>query len=306
LPTILEIRRHSAALVFNAEDRFARARGTRGPHPRPFGPVRFYATAEIVGLVRNDFPRPVELVTTRTPAGFHLFFGETRHADGSVRRGTLAEGTYAVRAEGRFYQRVEREDVVLPTPGDAYFYDLPPSYAYPLPREGTLAGGRGLTLLRGALVDAAGRGLAGTTVEVVGLTEPYLTDGSGQWVLVFPDATASGPVTVRFTLPDASTADVANVQVVRGAETGLAQTALRGWVLTQAGGVPAGAVVEVLGQPGSVAAASDGGWFYYFGLNQAAAAVVVRATLPGGQNLTENNVLVQPRSTVVVPTFRFP
>jgi hypothetical protein len=306
LPTILDIRRHSAALVFDAEDRFARARGTRGPHPRPFEPVRFYATAEMVGLVRHDFPRPVELVTTRTPAGFHLFFGETRQADGSVRRGALAEGTYAVRAEGRFYQRVEREDVVLPTPGDAYFYDLPPSYAYPLPREGTLTGGRGLTLLRGTLVDAAGRGVAGATVEVVGVTEPYLTDETGQWVLVFPDTTASGPVTVHFTFADSSTEDVANVQVVQGAEAGLGQTALRGWVLTQAGAVAGGAVVEVVGDPGRAAVAPDGGWFYYFGLNQAAAAVDVRATLPGGQNLTENNVLVQPRSTVVVPTFRFP
>jgi hypothetical protein len=93
---------------------------------------------------------------------------------------------------------------------------------------------------------------------------------------------------------------------VQGAEAGLAQTALRGWVLTQAGGVAAGAAVEVLGRPGRASVGPDGGWFYYFGLNQAAAAVDVRATLPGGQNLTENNVPVQPRSTVVVPTFRFP
>lgn len=301
-----EIRRRTALAVFDAEDRFARGRGTRGPRPRPFEPVRFVATAEMVGGVRQDFARPLELVTTRSPSGFHLFFGETRGDGGPTVRGELAAGTYAVRAEGRFYQRVEREDVVLPTPAGAYFYDLPPSYAYPLPREGTLTGGRGLTLLRGTLHGADGRGLAGARVEVVGVTEPYLTDETGQWVLIFPDATASGPVTVRVTYADGSSEDVLNVPVVRGAEAGLAQTSLRGWVLTQAGGVAPGARVEVVGRAGAARAGADGGWFYFFGVNEGAGPVDVRATLPGGQSLTESNVQVQPRATVVVPTFRFP
>ncbi|MBV9960428.1 MAG: carboxypeptidase regulatory-like domain-containing protein [Acidobacteria bacterium] len=307
--TAYEIRRLSASLIFDLEDRFARARGVRGPHPRPIEPIRFFVTAEIIGGVggiRQDFVRPLELVVQRNPGGYYCFFGTVRMPDGSTRRGALAPGAYAVRAESRFYQRVEREDVVLPTPGSSYFYDLPPGYAYPFPTESTLTGGRGLTLLRGGLYETDGRGVAGATIEVIGLSEPYLTDETGQWVLLFADTQASTNVTVRVTFPDATFEDVLNVPIVQGTETGLAQTALRGRVLSGAGLALPGARVEVQGQPGQVATASDGGWFYYFGVNQGAAPVDVNALLPDGQTLTENNIQVQPRATVVVPTFQFP
>lgn len=309
MPTTFEIRRLSASLIFDLEDRFARARGTRGPHPRPIEPARFFVTAEIIGGVggiRQDFARPLELVVKRNPGGYHCFFGTVKQPDGSLRRGALAAGAYAVRAEGGFYQRVEREDVVLPTHDRAYFYDLPPGYAYPFPTESTLTGGRGMTLLRGGLYETDGRGVAGATVEVIGLTEPYLTDETGQWVLVFADTQASANVTVRVTFAGGAFEDVLNVPVVQGRETGLAQTALRGRVLSGAGLTLPGARVEVQGQPGLAATASDGGWFYYFGFNQAAIPVNVNALLPDGQALTENNVQVQPRATVVVPTFQFP
>lgn len=306
MPTIYEIRGLSATLIFDLEDRFARARGVRGPHPRPFEPVKFFATAEIVGGARQEFARPLELVVKRNSLGYHCFFGAVKHPDGSIRRGALTDGTYAVRAEGRFYQRVEREDIVLPVAGSAYFYDLPPAYSYPFPSESTLTGGRGLTLLRGSLHETDGRGVAAATVEVVGLTDSYLTDETGQWALVFDDAQASGNFTVRVTFADGTVEDVLNVPVVQGRETGLAQTALRGWVRSGAGVGLAGASIRVQGQTGSTATGSDGGWFYYFGLNQTAAPVDVDAVLPDGQSLTENNVQVQPHATVVVPTFQFP
>lgn len=309
MPFNYEIRRLSAILVFDLEDRFARRRGVRGPRPRPLEPIKLFATAEIIGGVggiRQDFAQPLELVVKRNTSGYHCFFGEVKQPDGSLRQGALADGAYAVRAEGRFYQPVEREDVVLPLPNLAYFYDMPPGYAYPFPTESTLTGGRGLTLLRGGLHETDGRGIAGATVEVIGLTDPYLTDETGQWALVFDDAQASANVTVRVTFANGAFEDVLNVPIAQGVETGLAQTALRGWVRSGAGiGLP-GASVEVQGQPGLAATASDGGWFYYFGLNQAAMAVDVNALLPNGQTLTENNVQVQPRATVVVPTFQFP
>jgi len=305
LPTIYEIRSLSATLIFDLEDRFARARAVRGPHPRPFEPIKFFATAEIVGGVRQDFARPLELVVKRNRSGYHCFFGAVKQPDGSVRQRALPDGTYAVRAEGTFYQRVEREDIVLPVPGSAYFYDLPPSFAYPFPSESTLPGGRGLTLLRGSLHETDGRGVAGATVEVVGLTDSYLTDETGQWVLVFADAQASGNVTVRVAFADGTSEDVLDVPIVQGRQTGLAQTALRGWVRSGAGIGLAGASIRVQGQPGVAATGTDGGWFYYFGINQAAAPVNVDAVLPDGQSLTRNNVQVLPRATVVVPTFQF-
>jgi hypothetical protein len=71
--------------------------------------------------------------------------------------------------------------------------------------------------------------------------------------------------------------------------------------------VPAAGVrVRVAGDPATAATAADGGWSYAFPPNQAAALVAVTAELPGGASLTQSGVQVIPRSTVVVPTFRFP
>jgi hypothetical protein len=71
-------------------------------------------------------------------------------------------------------------------------------------------------------------------------------------------------------------------------------------------GVPiAGATVSVGGQPGSTRSQMDGGWFYFFRPDQTATAVTVTATLPDGRSLSRGGVPVQPRSTVVVQSFRF-
>lgn len=305
MPTFTDIRRLSATLVFDLEDGFARARGTRGAHPRPFEPVKFLATARFAGNVRQDIDPPLELVVTRNGGGYHLFFGAARQPDGSRRERALDDGRYAVRVEGRFYQPLERSDVVVPTPGRGLLYDLRPNYAYPFPPNSTLPGGLGLTLLRGTLHTTDGRGVAGATLQVVGVTEPCLTDASGQWVLVFPDAQPSGAVTVRVTPEGGPPQNVSGVSVVRGREAGLGETALRGWVLSDSGGVIPGASVRVEARAGATAAASDGSWFYYFGLNQGAATVQVTATLPDGRSQTKTNQQVRPRATAVVPTFRF-
>ena len=94
--------------------------------------------------------------------------------------------------------------------------------------------------------------------------------------------------------------------IVQGSEAGLAQASLRGFVLTGAGGAVPGATVEVQGMPGVTTTESDGSWFYYFDVNQAAFAADVTARLPDGSAQTQVNQQVQPRATVVVPTFRFP
>lgn len=303
--TFNDIRRLSATLVFDLEDRFARGRGVRGFHPRPLEPVKFLATARIEGGVRKEIVPPLELVVTRNGGGYHLFFGTARRHDGERRERALTDGLYAVRVEGRFYQSAERVDVVVPTPDRAFSFDLRPNYAYPFPSESTLGGGLGLTLLRGTLHTTDGRGVAGATLQVVGTTEPCVTDATGQWVLVFPDTQASGNVTVRVVLPGGAAQNVAGVPVVRGREAGLGETALRGWLLSAAGGVIPGATVQVQGFADLVTAGLDGGWFYYFDLNQAAATVSVTATLPDGRSQTQINQQVRPRATVVVPTFRF-
>jgi hypothetical protein len=301
-----ELRRQTAILIFDLEDRYARERGVRGRHPRPIGPIKLCVVGRMVGGVRQVIDPSLELVVRRNASGYHLFFGVVRLPDGTSHEAALAAGTYVVRVESRFYQWAEREDIVLPESETPYFFDLEPGYAYPFPSESSLPGGRGPTLLRGSLHRPDGQAIAWVTIQVVGQSNTYRTDDTGQWALVFPDTQPTGNVTVRFELPDGTVENVANVPIVQGRETGLAQTALRGWVLTDAGvGIPR-ATVRVSGYPAQTTTGSDGSWFYYFGLNQPADTVSVTAVLPDGRSRTQSNVLVQPRATVVVPTIRFP
>jgi len=93
--------------------------------------------------------------------------------------------------------------------------------------------------------------------------------------------------------------------VIRGRETALHETALRGWVQRSGVGV-AGATVAVSGQPQATTTRRDGSWFYYFELTQADAIVDVTAILPGGgPSRTQPGVQVKSRATSVVDTFRF-
>jgi hypothetical protein len=138
--------------------------------------------------------------------------------------------------------------------------------------------------------------------------DTYRTDDSGQWMLVFPDAQPTGTITVRFDLPDDVTEDVANVCVIRGHVTSLNQTALRGWVLNEAGVGIQGATIRVDSFPGESTTAEDGSWFYYFGLNQPVASVStvdVNVELPDGRTRTRPDVPIEQRATTVVPTVRF-
>lgn len=313
--TGLELRRLAATLIFDLEDAFARRRGVHGPHPRPSGGIRFSMVGTMVGGTRQPIDPPLQLRVLANPSGYHLFFGSVSLQNQSRRMDNVAPGQYVVRIDSDFYQRAEREDIMIPSAfgssvGKAaqiapYFFDLQPGYAYPFPSVSTLPNGSGVTLLRGVLRNADGTGMAGAKVQAVGQSNTYSTDESGQWVLVFPDTHPSGAVTVHFELPDGSVRDVTKVMVQQGSTTGLTQTALQGWVLTKSGVGIAGAAIQVAGQMGQAKTASDGSWSFYFDVNQAAAKVTVTATTPDGRSLKQKNVAMQPRGTVGVPSFQF-
>lgn len=315
MSAMLEFRRLAATLIFDLEDAFARQRGVNGPHPRPSGEFVFSVVGTMVGGVRQPITPPLQLKVLTNPSGYQLFFGTAASQDQSGRSASLSAGQYVVRVDSDFYQRAERTDVTIPSifapkaPASSliapYLFDLQPGYAYPFPSVSTLPNGGGTTLLRGVLRTADGTGIAGATVQVVGQSNTYTTDESGQWVLVFPDTQATGTVTVHFVLADGTVKDVAGVSVVQGSTTGLLQTALRGLVLTQTGTGIAGATVQVSGQTGQTMTDSDGNWFFYFDVTQAAAKVTVTAKTPDGRTQKQKNIPVQPRGTVVVPSFRF-
>lgn len=230
-----------ASQVFDLEDAYARERKVRGRHPRPIGPVRLYVVGRMANGDRQDLHKPLELVVRRNPSGYYLFFGLVRLPNGRTHRSYLADGTYVdsatrrsylddgkyvVRVESRYYQPVEQEvDLPMPEPKEPTSIDLSPGYAYPFPKTSTRPDGGGPTLLRGSVHYADGRGIAEVKIEVVGQEEPaYWTDGSGQWVLVFPDTQPPGDVTVRFTLGETSVERDATI--VLGHEKSLAPVTL--------------------------------------------------------------------------------
>jgi hypothetical protein len=226
-----ELYRLKAVQIFDLEDHYAREQAGRGRHPRPFGPIKFYAVGQVVNLSRRDFYEPLELVVQRNPSGYHLFFGVIRLPNGEKRRSYLADGTYMIRVESRYYQRDEwRVTLPMSDPKVPTFFDLLPGYMYPFPKASTLSGGLGPTLLRGGVYDANRQGIARITVEVVGKEHiAYLTDESGQWVLVFPDDPDDPPpdnVTVRFKLSDGTIKGEEDVDIEPGHENSLAPVVL--------------------------------------------------------------------------------
>jgi hypothetical protein len=157
--------------------------------------------------------------------------------------------------------------------------------------------------LRGVVRAFDGTGLAAAAIQVVGKSNPYTTDPSGQWVLVFSDNAPTGDVTVHFALPDGSVRDV-DTPLIQGRENSLPQTALRGWAMAARTGL-AEVRIQITGQLGEVISRADGSWFYYFDLNQPARVVSVAAQSPDGRQLTQDRIAVQPRATVMVPSFLF-
>jgi hypothetical protein len=305
--TVADVRAMSAQAVFDLEDRYARERGVRGAHPRPIAAARFVAVARITGGGRVELDPPLELGVMRNASGFDLFFGSAAPV-GTDEPRRLDQGTYAVRlSSGGVYQTVERADIAIPAPATPYRFELDPGCAYPFPSGAASARGGAPTLLRGGLQAPDATGIEGARVDVPALASVRLhtTDESGQWVLVFPEGQPSGAVSVRFRLPDGTTTNVAGVPIVAGRDSTLPQTALRGSVTTTAGVAIPEATVTVSGQPGSTRSQVDGGWFYFFRPDQPGTNVTVTATLPDGRSQSRGAVPVQPRSTVVVQSFRF-
>jgi hypothetical protein len=134
-----------------------------------------------------------------------------------------------------------------------------------------------------------------------------VTGANGDWVLVIPFGSGEelAPLTLRFELPDESSFDVPDVQVLPGAENSLPQTALRGRVLSATGAPLPRSTVTISVQQGESTAAADGQWFFYLSLLQPNTGARVIARSPSGVT-QEQDVQIRNGATVVVPEFRIP
>jgi hypothetical protein len=340
-----------ADLIFDIVDGYARGRGMGDPDPRPVEPLYFYVIARVVNGVKEPMD-PCELVVTRNQSGYHIFYGTVKMPDGAIWEKVLAPGRYIVLIDTRRYIRSQDErglprlyrpeevtvDLPMPDPRDPasntpYRVELFPAPVYPFPhatplrRDFTAPGScnnanlpvsHGPTLLRGNLHQQDGRPRAGVIIDVPAIpaVTAYTTTADGGWVLFFPEDQATGPVSLRFGVPQADgtvlNVAVPDVCVIHGYECSLSQTALRGWV-TDRGRPVTGFTLQIASTgsggpyPDLAVASADGGWFYYFDLNQPGVddVVDVTAVLPDGRSLVEQNVPVRRRATVVVPAFQF-
>ena len=184
-------------------DGFAARRNVAGPHPRPIGTIAYRLLARRQGGIRSDLDPPLNLVTMGTPSGYDVWLGLVAAPGSGRSRADIADGDDIVEASSPLYQRLEATVTVPLDSASPGRFELEPGYGYPFPRTSTLSMGRGPTLLRGTVNrnDNDTAALAGITVEVPGQSSSYQTDGTGRWVLVFPDSQPAGQVTVRFTFP---------------------------------------------------------------------------------------------------------
>jgi hypothetical protein len=329
---VIERRTLAAALILNLEDAFARERARPNAHPRPIEPLRFWLVKRDAGGAVTIFDPPLELKVIRNQSGYHLFFGrEVVQAAASrseqtgrpcTRQISLPAGSYTLRITSPFYQsRTQMFALPMGNPNmpdglGSYSVDLQPGYSYPFPdpipqgqvTQGACSGPdapsrNGPTLLRGVLLDISGQGVSGATIRTSGRSNVYETDESGQWVLWFRGNQASGPVTVLIEAPGKPTVEVGGVCVLKGYETTLRQTALRGWVRRGGIGVP-NAVITVTGSLGQALTAKDGSWTYVFPYSQAQGSVEVKAALQGEPE-QKKQARVAPRATTIVDPFLF-
>lgn len=309
---IIDERRTLAAIrVFDLEDAFARDRRLGGPHPRPFEPIRFSLLGGTMAGVETRFDPPLSLVVRRNGSGYHLFFGRVRLADGTIVQQPLPEGAYRLRIESGLYRPTELANVDLPAsdPSTPYAVDLLPGVGYPFPVPAALTSARVPTLLRGTVRQTDGRPVADALVKILAepAVEPYRTDTSGQWVLLFPDDQPAGLVTLSVTVPTTTgTVTITrSVPIVPGATSMLGETGLRGQVLDGAGLPIRGAAVTVAGRPGRSTTDGAGAWSYYFGADQPDVQVTLTTTLRDGRALNRSAVPVRYGVLGTVDPFRF-
>jgi len=292
-----------ACSIFDIEDRFARDREVSGRHPRPIGRLHYFLIGEMINGARVEYEAPIELMVVRNSGGYDLFFDQVRYQGTRSYRRALDTGLYIVRIESELYQSIE-QILSLPDFNTPQSFDLEPNFNYPFPMT-SLPNVGSPTLLRGSLHTVDGKGEPDVTIQVVGSSNTYLTDVSGQWVLVFNEDQDSEDVTVHFEWADGSHLDVPLVSIEQGQVNRLVQAGLRGWVFDPAGIALPDVRIEVSGHAVEVTSAQDGSWSFYFDMNQVSELVSVTARLSDGSSLTQEDIQVQTRELVIVPNFQF-
>jgi hypothetical protein len=319
MSAILETRRAVPQLVIDVADGFLASRAAPGRgRVRPRVPVRARVLTRVTGPVET-FDPPWRLITTTTPGGVLAWFGHVRpdsvgdSASGEGDRvGVLGPGTYDLELVAAGYQPTVLQAAIpaAGAPPSVLTVDLEAAADYVFPGEvadvNLPSAGRstGPTLLRGQVLALDGSGLADVPVAAP-LAVPARTDRNGSWVLVFPDDTPSGTVTVTAAIGGAAV--TATTATVARRRTTVSQARLSGRTVRQSGAPVTGASISVAGVAGTVSSGTDGSWSLALPFGMGAVPITVTVTaVHGPTTRTQAGVAVVPGGTVTVPDHVFP
>nr|WP_221382008.1 hypothetical protein [Actinoplanes polyasparticus] len=199
-PAAADRRVHRPAAVFDVRDVYRERQNADGVAAVPAGPVRFAVRAVVAPSGRIE-PVGWELRTGRTRSGFATFADQIVDAGPPlvIRRLPRSTGVVEVRATCPGFQAAVVSFV--PGQGQPTRVDLTPGIGYPFERITVRPGRSGPSLLRGAVLDPDGRGLAGLTVTVDSALYTYRTEDDGAWVNVLPDPLPAPHVAVTVAVP---------------------------------------------------------------------------------------------------------
>ena len=226
------------ALILDPLDMFASRLGIHGRKPVAFGRLEVRVVAAQGDGQPLDRPVPLQLVTN--PSGYLISFNQVRGSDGVVRRPYFKPGRYGLRVSSDYYRALRLDDVPLGAATAAVTLHMEPGWRYPFPTAPVINGGTAITVLKGAVVDGAGRGVAGAVVSSTDAPPDYETDATGQFALVFPGNWEGNATRLRIAAAGAAPLEV-TVPVTRGRINSAARsrTTLTFPTFPTAGAVPA-------------------------------------------------------------------
>lgn len=283
-----------ASLILDVIDGYASGIDPSASPVRPTGTLRFLLVP--AGAAANDADPAIPLATITNPSGYGLWFGQRQ--DGGP---ALDPGSYGLRIDSDLYAPFS-VDVQIPTSDTAIRCALEPGYAYPFGGGGLAAANAAPTLVRGTLQSVTGAGQAGATVVLTAgaYIAQYVTDASGQFVLVVPDP-VPGSVALDIAYADGTRTSLSNISVAPGTTTVIPQTVLTGRVVSTV----RGATVQLSSPAVTVGVAGDGTWQMVLPLDQKPTTVTVSATVPGQRKRSQSKLKITPGQTVTVPAFVF-
>lgn len=285
---------YAPALALEMTDEFAVARSGKNDASAPLGDMTLYITGQLAPVVKS-FAAPLECVTTENRTGYLLMTGEVQ---GQARIGTrgLVRGEYSFILTSDYYQSVEFSAIWPPNVQGNIpkSLKLHPGPTYPFPDMSVKQRKRGVTLLRGSLLQGDRVSKAKVKVEWVDPLLPNeikgftrcITDQKGDWVFAFidldPEESSRRPLDCVVRVDDPDGTYEAETKLRFGEENSVSPTVLVGQVVDAKGMAIPSARVTVSGLKGESVTNRDGQWVFYCGIRPSREPVTVTATAPNG------------------------